>query len=219
MNDGLPTFREGMALAPQLTARALNAIVAAIRRNRVTPGPNQLLDQSTGGTQVWNRRGRSIISQGPILPFSVSLVTPASDTAPTAGLQVSSRIYKSISTTNTLSITDLGTAITLASNTYVWIQVTVSALAPTAAAIITGTAWPSLVVTSGSPAAQTQFNVPIGRVMATAPTKPGFEFSITISGVTTYYHFEQCLFSHLLIEDRCNNGTPIIYAFPWGGAA
>lgn len=58
MNDGLPTFREGFAIGPQLTARNLNAIVAAIRRNRITPGPNQLLDQSNGGTQVWNRRGR-----------------------------------------------------------------------------------------------------------------------------------------------------------------
>lgn len=68
MNDGLPTFREGFAIAPQLTARALNAMVAAIRRNRVTPGPNQLLDQSSGGTQVWERRGRSPIVPHPFYP-------------------------------------------------------------------------------------------------------------------------------------------------------
>ena len=59
MNDGLPTFREGFAIAPQLTARNLNAMVAAIRRNRITPGPNQLLSQDGGGTQVWDRRRRA----------------------------------------------------------------------------------------------------------------------------------------------------------------
>jgi hypothetical protein len=145
-------------------------------------------------------------------PFKVALVTPAT---PTAAITASSRLYKSISTTDTQTITDLTTAFTLASNTHVWIQVTVSALAVTAASRQTGTAWPTLIVTSGTPAAQTQFNIPVGRVVASAPTKPGFEFSI--SG--TAYHFEQCLFSHLLTESRCNNGTPVLFAFPWSGAA
>lgn len=147
-----------------------------------------------------------------ILPFSVALVNSAT---PTAAVSAHSRLYKSISTTDTQTITDLSTAFTLANNTHVWIQVTVSSLAITAASRQTGTAWPSLVVTSGSPAAQTQFNIPVGRVVASDPNKPGFEFSIA----GTKYHFEQCLFSHLLVENRCNNGTPIIYGFPWGGAA
>lgn len=69
MNDGLPTFREGFAIAPQLTARALNAMVAAIRRNRINPGPNQLLDQSNGGTQVWERRARSPFTPYPFYSF------------------------------------------------------------------------------------------------------------------------------------------------------
>lgn len=145
-------------------------------------------------------------------PFRLSLVNTST---PTAAIDASSRLYKSISTTDTQGITNLATAFTLASNTYVWIEVTVSSLAVTAAERKTGTAWPSLVVTSGSPAAQTQFNIPVGRVVSSDATKPGFEFSISGTG----YHFEQCLFSHLLIENRCNNGTPILYAFPWGGAA
>jgi len=91
-------------------------------------------------------------------------------------------------------------------------------MAATAASRQTGTSFPSFVVTSGSPAAQTQFNVPIGRVDSTDPTKPGFEFSITASGTTTGYHFEQCLFSHLLIEARCDSGATTLYGFPWGGA-
>jgi hypothetical protein len=145
-------------------------------------------------------------------PFKVSIVDQST---PTAAISGSSRLYKSISATDTQTITDLTTAFTLASDTHVWIQVTVSSLAVTAASRQTGTAWPSLVVTSGTPAAQTQFNIPVGRVVASDPTKPGFEFSISGTG----YHFEQCLTSHLLVENRCNNGTPILYAFPWGGAA
>lgn len=143
-------------------------------------------------------------------PFEVYLAGTA-----TANIRASSRLYKSISTTDTQAITNLTTAFTLASNTHVWIEVTVSSLAVTGASRQTGTAWPSLVVTSGTPAAQTQFNVPVGRVVASDPTKPGFEFAI--SGVG--YHFEQCLFSHLLVEDRCFNGTPILYGSSWCGAA
>lgn len=149
------------------------------------------------------------------MPFRVTLTDVSNPAAPKATIQASSRLYKSISTADTQTITGLTSQITLASNTCVWIRVTVSSLAVTAASIQTGTAWPALVVTSGSPAAQTQFNVPIGRVVATAPTKPGFEFAI--SG--TPYHFEQCLLGHLVVENRCNNGTPILYAFPWSGAA
>lgn len=124
-----------------------------------------------------------------------------------------SRVYTLLQTAST-TITDLTTAFTLASNTYVWLQFTVSSLAVTAISRQTGTAWPSLIVTSGSPAVQTQFNVPIGKVTASAPTAPGFEFIIG----STAYHFEQCLFSHLLVENRASGITPIIYAFSWSGA-
>ena len=77
MNDGLPTFREGFAIAPQLTARAMNSIVAAIRRNRITPGPNQLLSQDGGGTQVWDRRRRV---QASIAPRTLLCSQPAGTT-------------------------------------------------------------------------------------------------------------------------------------------
>jgi hypothetical protein len=142
-------------------------------------------------------------------PFKVFLEDEAT---PKANIIAESRAYTSLGTSAT-SITNLTTAFTLASNTYVWIQFTVSSLAVTAISRQTGTAWPSLVVTSGSPAAQTQFNVPVGKVTASKPTAPGFEFSI--SG--TNYHFEQCLFSHLLVSGICNSGTPALYAFPFSG--
>lgn len=143
-------------------------------------------------------------------PFKVYL---PDESSPSAKILAESRVYTSIGTTST-TITDLTTAFTLASNTYVWLQFTVSSLAVTAVSRQTGTAWPSLVVTSGSPAIQTQFNVPIGRVTASNPDAPGFEFNL--SGTT--YHFEQCLFNHLLVENRSQSSTPIVYAFPWSGA-
>lgn len=143
-------------------------------------------------------------------PFKVYL---PDESSPSAKILAESRVYTSIGTTST-TITDLTTAFTLTSNTYVWLQFTVSSLGVTAVSRQAGTAWPSLIVTSGSPAAQTQFNVPIGKVTASAPSAPGFEF---ITGGATY-HFEQCLFSHLLVELRTINGLPSIYAYPWSGA-
>ena len=143
-------------------------------------------------------------------PFKVFL---ENQSTPTANIIAESRAYTSLGTSAT-TITNLTTAFTLASNTYVWLQFTVSSLAVTAISRQTGTAWPSLVVTSGSPAAQTQFNVPIGKVTASKPTAPGFEF--TISG--TAYHFEQLLFSHLLVELRINNNLPVLYGYPFSGA-
>jgi hypothetical protein len=142
------------------------------------------------------------------LPFQAYL-TAASQIK----INAASRLYKSISSTDTLTVSALSTAITLASNTCVWVQVTVSSLAATAATIASGTAYPTLVVTSGSPAAQTQFNVPLGKVTATNPTAPGFEFSI--SG--TAYHFEQCLFNHLLAELRVVNNVPVLFGMPYSG--
>jgi hypothetical protein len=141
-------------------------------------------------------------------PFRVYLTASG-----TAKILPESRVYTSFKTSEA-SITNLTTAFSLASNTYVWIQFTVSALAITAISRQTGTAWPSLIVTSGSPAVQTQFNVPVGKVTAANPNAPGFEFSI--SG--TNYHFEQCLFSHLLVEPRLSSTAATIYAFPWSGA-
>ena len=86
MNDGLPTFREGFSIAPQLTARAMNSIVAAIRRNRITPGPNQLLSQDGGGTQVWDRRRRAQISISVPQPFKISNASEGSTAKVTVAL-------------------------------------------------------------------------------------------------------------------------------------
>jgi hypothetical protein len=215
---GIPFIRTG----PENLKSVINLILAALDSVRCQPsadidslvtaeGTLNRLRQATGD----GRRRESAF----LHPFRVSLSDTSDPAAPTAAISASSRLYKSISSTNTQAITDLTTAFALAIDTHVWIQVTVSSLAITAASRQTGTAWPTLVVTSGSPAVQSQFNIPIGRVVASAPTKPGFEFAITSGGTTTPYHFEQCLFSHLLAENRCNNGTTILYAFPWGGAA
>lgn len=144
-------------------------------------------------------------------PFKVYL---PDESSPSANILAESRVYTSIGTTST-TITNLTTAFTLASNTYVWLQFTVSSLSVTAISRQTGTAWPSLVVTTGTPATQTQFNVPIGRVTASNPDAPGFEFNL--SGTT--YHFEQCLFNHLLVMNTASGSVPIVYGFPWSGAA
>lgn len=145
-------------------------------------------------------------------PFKVSL-SDLSTTAPKAKISAYSRLYISLGT-NAATITSLTSEITLASNTYVWLQCSVSTLNVYSPTIVTGTAWPTLIVTSGSPATQTQFNVPIGKVTASAPSAPGFEFTLS----ATKYHFEQCLFSHLLVENRASGSTPVVYAFPWSGA-
>ena len=169
-----------------------------------------MASQGLGTRHPVHRAGPLSSAAGFGHPFRVWLSDPATPKANITG----GRLYKSISATDTDGISDLTTEFVLAANTCVWIQVTVAALEVTAASRQTGTAWPALVVTSGSPAAETQFNIPVGRVVASGASKPGFEFAI--AGVA--YHFEQCLFAHLLVEDRCYNGTPILYGFPWGGA-
>jgi len=126
-----------------------------------------------------------------------------------------SRLYSSLSSSSSYTISSLTTSITLTATTVIWLKVSVnSSLAPSAATITTSS--PSdLVTTSGSPAAQTQFHVCIGKVTNGANADaPGFDFQI--SG--TNYHFEQTLFNHLLIENRAKSGVPIIYAFPFSGA-
>jgi hypothetical protein len=210
LNAGtLPRFVPGAPLHTQLTAERLNALRDAIVSNEVKPGRGMLLNRTAGGVSVTQRRDYGPLNPAP-MPFEVYLSNPAT---PAANIRSTSRFYAILGTSAT-SITDLTTEFTLANNTYVWLQVTVSSLAVTAVSRQTGTAWPSLIVTSGSPAVQTQFNVPIGKVTASNPYAPGFEFDLA----GTIYHFEQCLFSHLLVENRAYSGTPIIYAFPWCGA-
>lgn len=76
MNDGLIKFREGTTLAPQLTVKAWNAMVDAIRRNWIRPGPNTLMNQDVGGTQLWgtgrggNRRAPTVLT--PFQPLDLS---------------------------------------------------------------------------------------------------------------------------------------------------
>ena len=206
-----PPFRKGAPVRASEFEQIRGAVAFALK-SMIGAGPGIIVSRR-GDKYLISATARDNSSKFRH-PFQVSIASLADAAAPTANIQASSRLYTNISTTAT-TITNLTTAFTLASNTCVWVQATVSALAVTAASRQTGTSWPSLVFTSGSPAAQTQFNIPIGRVVASDPTKPGFEFAI--SG--TAYHFEQCLTSHLLVEARCNNGTTIIYAFPWGGAA
>jgi len=206
-NPVLPLpFQRGQALKAA-DLEMLRTSIAFALDGMIGAGPGLLIGKRGSKWIISAERPRNYAPTA--LPFQAYL-----SSATEIKINASSRLYKSISTTDTLTVSALSTAITLASNTCVWVQVTVSSLTATAATIASGTAYPTMVVTSGSPAVQTQFNVPLGKVTATNPTAPGFEF--TLSGTT--YHFEQCLFSHLLIENRCNSGTPIIYGFPWIGA-
>lgn len=134
----------------------------------------------------------------------------------------SSRVYETIGTVGTSPVgSGFPETFTLTSNLHVWLEATVSGSLTVSAfsGLQSGTSWPELVVLSGG--AQTHFRVPIGRVTtpAVAPVsdKPGFGFSL--GGVA--YWWEQCLFSHLLVEARYDSGlgAPIIYGFPFGGAA
>lgn len=153
----------------------------------------------------------------PIFPFQVYVSDTSTAGTIKASIRASSRVYSLLTSFSSFLITDLVTEFTLATDTCVWLEFTVSSLTVTAVARKTGSAFPAPVVTSGSPAAQTQFNVPIGRVVASAPTKPGFEFFLA----GAVYHFEQCLFSHLIVEGRTLSptvATPVLYAFPFGGS-
>ena len=156
-NDGLPTFREGVALAPQLTARAMNAIVAAIRRNRVTAGPNQLLDQTSGGTQVWERRRRITVSREFFEIYQAAAL----------GVSIAPGLVNSISPTFT-GASPSGTlasmpppVLTIAATTYFWLKCvgtfgapdtyvvtveTTSGTTPPAAEAITGTGFTTCIL-------------------------------------------------------------------------
>lgn len=149
-------------------------------------------------------------------PFKVSLTDAA---GPTATIIAESRIYDQsvlASATSPLNISNLTTPITLTASTKIWLKGSVSSLSTIGSLSITTTNPALPVTTAGSPAAQTEYHVLIGKVTASNPDAPGFEF---VSGGTTY-HFEQCLFSHLMLEFRTLSRfstTPIIYPFPFAG--
>lgn len=144
-------------------------------------------------------------------PFRVYLSDISDPSAPEVSIISESRMYTVLSPASAISITSLTTAITLTSTTRIWIKGTVSSLS-TSSATITTTNPSNLITTSGG--AQTEFHVLVGKVTSGSNADaPGFDF--TISG--TPYHFEQTLFNHLLIESRCNSGTPVIYPFPFTG--
>lgn len=56
MSDGLVKLREGTSVAAQLTVKNYNALVDAVRRSWIRPGPNTLMNQDSGGTQLWQRQ-------------------------------------------------------------------------------------------------------------------------------------------------------------------
>lgn len=154
---------------------------------------------------------KNIAGVGFYHPFKVVQTSTNSATCAIIG---ESRLYSSLSSSSSYTISSLTTSITLTATTVIWLKVSVTSLAPTAATITT-TSPSDFVTTSGSPAAQTEFHVCIGKVTSgTNADAPGFDF--LISG--TNYHFEQTLFNHLLIENRAKSGVAIIYAFPFSGA-
>jgi hypothetical protein len=159
-------------------------------------------------------RGALIEAVTPPHPFQVTLTNPST---PSATISANSYVWSGYTTAGTTeTITDLTTAITLAANTRVYLRLTVSSLAVTARAIVTATSAVANVVTSGSPAAQTQANWLIGRVGSGAlpAGARGFNFAIG----TDAYHFEQTLFDHLTTINACVNGTPSIILTPLPGS-
>lgn len=70
MNDGMPRFRSGMTVQKQVTAQALNDLTAAVKRFRVMPGPNTLMNQGTGGTQIWTKKSYRRVMQDPMTFFT-----------------------------------------------------------------------------------------------------------------------------------------------------
>ena len=130
-----------------------------------------------------------------------------------------SYLHKSRVAANSQAITNLNTAFTLAADTHAWVEILVnSSLVITAAELKTGTAFPVLVVTAGSPAAQTKYNLPVGRVVSGFQAgMPGFDFTLGTPPSTTEHHWQQLLREHQLMLEECFSGTPSMVAHPWQG--
>lgn len=144
-------------------------------------------------------------------PFKVLLTDTSVAASPKCAIIAESRLYTALSPSAAATITALTTEITLTATTKIWLKGTVSSLATTAAAITTTNPTDPITVSGSS---QTEYHVLIGKVASGSNSDaPGFDF--TISGAA--YHFEQTCFSHLLVENRCNNGVPAIYPFAFTG--
>lgn len=179
MDDGLPDFREGFSITPQLTARSMNAIVAAIRRNRLTAGPNQLLDQSPGGTQVWERRRRE--QKIPDFPFSPRIYSNPEDSSE----WLLSWVY---GTVNGIEPTIDGTpmseadpvAIPVSSLRRAYLEIsTDDALIPTAVEILVATTVPADVIDYAVPT-NTRLRVLLTTVATTGVATPGLWGHISV---------------------------------------
>ena len=142
------------------------------------------------------------------LPFQVQLA------GPNKGTIEGGKLHKSDLTTN-VTVTGLGSVVTLVDSQKWWLEVTVSSLDPTTSEIKQGSTFPDKFITtgSGSALAQTKFNVPIGYVISGSSTLPGFDFKIG----TNNYHFEQLLGSHLLVQLMSVLGYTRVFALPWSG--
>ena len=115
-----------------------------------------------------------------------------------------------------VAITGLNDAFSMGSDTHAWIEISVSELAVTSAELMTGSAFPDLIETSGSPAVQTKYNLPVGRVVSDSqPGMPGFDFSLGAPPVA--YHWQQLLREHQITSTICFSGTPALVSAPWQG--
>jgi hypothetical protein len=214
---GIPFLSKG----PPGLVRVLNSIIDGMDRMRIGSSADIVAEQTGGRTllrfrvplEAMVRRVSPEISH----PFKVRLTDTTDPAAPKATIDASSYLWTGYQNAGaTQTITDLTTPITLAANMRVYLRLTVSSLTITATAIVTSTSALGNVVTSGSPASQTQANWLIGRVQSGAlpAGKAGFGFSI--SG--TAYHFEQTLFSHLIATSVCVNGQPSYVLQPHSGS-
>jgi len=79
MNDGIPHIKRGNTVQPQITSKSINDLAAAVKRFRVTPGPNTLMHQGPGGTQVWNKTPQRSLARATISPWAVRNVSASSE--------------------------------------------------------------------------------------------------------------------------------------------
>jgi len=147
-------------------------------------------------------------------PFTVSYNGASLGTAQIKST-TASYLHKSRLASDSQGITGLNAAFSLSTDTHGWIEILVDAdIAVTAAELKTGSGFPALVVTAGTPLAQTQYNLPVGRVVAGKQVgMKGFGFKIAGSD----YYWQQLLCAHQLLLADCYSGTPILASNPWQG--
>lgn len=146
------------------------------------------------------------------------------DASDASGLKVTvnanSFLLKSLTPTDTFTITGLGAAIGVAVGTQVWLEIDFTSNAPTAAAVGSGTSgWSgfpapfSYTGTSPNLVLASAFLL-IGYVVATSSPLDGTVITGGPSGAPATAKIVQCVTQDLLLRNGCFNGQAGIFPFP-----